>query len=292
MNSHSLKLGSGLMTLLVAIGIFTGLAIISPRTVQAEPMNSENSTTSASESSLDGTSWILVNWSGENASDLSETTEPITANFVEGQVKGNGSCNRYLASYKVEGQQLKITPAATTRKACMGDIMDREFAYLRALEAVQNYEINEQGQLEVSYDAETGSGILTFAPQTMGQLENLTWVLVSLENGTESRVPLRGTEITVNFTENQVQGFGSCNQYLTDYTKQGNTLDLNVLATTTKSCPTEIMRQEFQYLKALENARWYEINPEGQLRISYDSPQGSGIMTFVPQSVQPESVQP
>ncbi|MEL7038017.1 MAG: META domain-containing protein [Cyanobacteria bacterium J06592_8] len=292
MNSYALKLSSSLTTLLLAIGICTGLAMVSPRTVQAEPINSENSATPASEPSLDGTSWVLVNWSGENTTNLSETTEPITANFVEGQLKGSASCNRYIASYKVEDRQLKITPAATTRKACMGDIMDREFAYLRALEAVQDYEINEQGQLEISYTAETGSGVLTFAPQTTGQLEDFTWVLVSLENGTVSRVPLRGTEITVNFTEDQVQGFGSCNQYLTNYEKEGNTLKLNIFATTMKACPTEIMQQESQYLKALENAKWYEINPEGQLRISYESSQGSGLMTFVPQPVQPESVQP
>ncbi|MEB3282945.1 MAG: META domain-containing protein [Lyngbya sp.] len=282
MNNYRLKLGQSLTGLLVITGLFGGLAIESKKPILAATLLSENPTTTASQIDLEGTSWILQEWRDENNSKSLETTEPITANFVNGQVKGSASCNRYIASYKIEGNQLQITPAATTRKTCMGEIMEREFAYLAALEGVQRYEINDRG-LEISYTTEEGSGIMTFVPQASGELENKTWVLVSLEDGTVSRVPLKGTEITVNFTEDQVRGFSSCNQYMTTYTKEGNKLSINALATTRKACPPEVMRQEFQYLTALEEAQWYEISPQGQLKISYKTQRGTGVMTFVPQ---------
>lgn len=285
MNSYTLKLGHSITGLLLTIGLFSGLVIDSQNAVLATPIVSENPTDSASPTSLEGTSWILVNWRTENNSNSLETTEPITANFVEGQVKGNASCNRYIASYKTEGDQLQITPGITTRKACLGDLMDRESAYLAALEGVQQYEINDQGLL-ISYTTEQESGVMTFTPQPIGQLETQTWVLVSLEEATISRVTLKETEITVNFTEDQVKGFSSCNQYMTNYTKEGNKLSINPLATTRKACSSEIMRQEFQYLTALENAQWYEISPQGQLKISYQAQRGSGVMTFAPQPIQ------
>lgn len=282
MNNYTLKLGQSLTGLLLTIGLFVGGAINSQKAVSA-PMVSETLTTPALQTGLEGTSWILVEWMDKTLPDPLETTNPITANFVEGQVKGTASCNRYVASYKMEGNQLKITPAATTRKACMGDIMDREFAYLAALEGTQQYEINAQGQLQISYVTDEEAGVMTFAPQASGQLENTSWVLVSLEEGTVSRIPLKGTEITANFTEDQLNGFSSCNQYMTNYTKEGNKLSINPFATTRKACASEIMKQEFQYLIALEEAQWYEISPQGQLKISYKAQGGTGVMTFVPQ---------
>ena len=286
MNSYTLKLSQSITGLLLTIGLFSGLAIESQNAALATPIVSENPTDSTSPPSLEGTSWILVDWRTENNSNLLETTEPITANFVEDQVKGNASCNRYISSYKTEGNQLQITPGITTRKTCMGEIMEREIAYLDALEGVQHYEMNDQGQLLISYTTEKGSGVMTFTPQPIGQLENQTWVLVSLEEATISITPLKETEITVNFTEDQVRGMGSCNQYMTNYTKEGNKLSISPLATTRKACPSQIMRQEFQYLTALEKAQWYEISPQGQLKISYQAQGGSGVMTFTPQQIQ------
>lgn len=287
MNNYGSKLGQIFTGLLVITGLFTGLAIDSKKAVLAAPKLSENPTAPTSQMGLEGTSWILVEWGDETNRNSLETAEAITANFVEGQVKGSASCNRYIASYKIEGNQLQITPAATTRKACMGDIMEREFAYLAALEGVQQYEINARGQLQISYATDEGSGIMTFSPQASGQLENQTWVLLSLEEETNSTVPLKGTEITVNFTNDRVSGFSSCNQYMTNYTKEGNKLNINTPATTRKACPSEIMQQEFEYLTALEEAQWYEISPQGQLKISYKTRRGSsGMMTFVLQDNQ------
>lgn len=284
MNTLTLKLGRNLAGLLLILGGLTGLMLEGQTAVLASPMTSENLNTPASQMSLEGTSWVLVDWTNNNHSDSLEMAEPITVNFLEGRVSGSASCNRYMASFKIEGEQLQITPAATTSKACMGDVMKRESEYLAALVGVQQYQIDDQGQLQISYTTEAGSGMMTFAPQAISLLENGTWILTTLQEGTTSRVPLEGTEITVNFTaEGEVRGFSSCNQYMSNFTREGNQLKINPFATTRKACPSEVMKQEFVFLTALEKAEWYEITPQGQLKISYQTQQGSGVMMFTPQ---------
>jgi heat shock protein HslJ len=52
------------------------------------------------------------------------------------------------------------------------------------------------------------------------------------------------------------------------------------------ACPEEIMKQEDQFLSALEKTRTFEINAEGKLQINYKTNQGSGVMIFTPN--QPE----
>ncbi len=283
MNKFTFKLSSSLTGLLLTLGLFAGVAVDTQKAVVAMPMLSENPTTSASAMGLEGTSWILVDWTNEKHNNLAEMAEPITVNFLGGRVSGSSSCNRYVASYKIEGNQLQISPAATTRRACMGNIMDREFAYLAAFRAIEQYEMNDQGKLLVSYTTEAGSGMMTFAPQESGVLENRTWVLTAFEEGMTSRVPLNGTTITVHFTEDEVRGFSSCNQYVSSYARDGKRLIINPFATTRQACPSEIMRQEFDFLTALEEAQWYEITPQGQLRISYQAPGRAGVMMFDPQ---------
>ncbi len=86
---------------------------------------------------LSGTDWDLIGYNnGKEAfvSVILDTT--ITASFgTDGRLSGSAGCNTYNADYTVDGEQISIGPAITTRMFCAGEgVMEQEMAYLQALE--------------------------------------------------------------------------------------------------------------------------------------------------------------
>lgn len=65
----------------------------------------------------------------------------------DGRVSGATSCNRYTASYAVEGERLQVSSVATTRKACEEEAMAQESAFLVLLQQVQRYALTADGAL-------------------------------------------------------------------------------------------------------------------------------------------------
>ncbi len=98
----------------------------------------------ASSKALPGSAWIVVGYNnGKQAVVSTMAGTDLTANFgADGTLTGNGGCNQYTATYKVEGNQISIGPAATTRKACDQAIMDQEQQYLAALATAATYRLD------------------------------------------------------------------------------------------------------------------------------------------------------
>jgi heat shock protein HslJ len=94
---------------------------------------------------LADTSWEVTAYNnGQQAvtSVLAGTT--ITAEFgQDGTLSGNSSCNDYSGPYKAAGNQIKIGPLGSTKKACAdpAGVMDQEAQYLAALETVAIFKI-------------------------------------------------------------------------------------------------------------------------------------------------------
>jgi heat shock protein HslJ len=105
---------------------------------------------------LEGVQWILT---AGIAVDGWETVAP-TAAFADGSVTGSTGCNRYNASYTVDGETLAIGAVASTRMACPppADAVERDF--LLALEQVAGHRL-EATEL-VLLDAE-GAELLRYA---------------------------------------------------------------------------------------------------------------------------------
>ena len=98
----------------------------------------------AAEASLTGVPWSAQAFGGEVVSSLIAGTQ-ITALFTEqGILSGNAGCNNYNAAYTVDGNTLRIDPAASTRINCNAPegIMEQEQRYLSALETVAAYRID------------------------------------------------------------------------------------------------------------------------------------------------------
>jgi len=69
---------------------------------------------------------------------------PLTLNIAQDlRVDGDAGCNNYFTQATVEGSKLQFAHAASTRMACLPDLMAQESAFFAALVAVASYEISE-----------------------------------------------------------------------------------------------------------------------------------------------------
>jgi len=97
--------------------------------------------------SLAGSEWGLA---GQDA--------PFVQFGSDGDMNGNGGCNNFGGSYELNGERLIIGPILSTKKACMGPIMDQETTFFRAL---QNAHRIEATHLRLIIFDETGSELLS-----------------------------------------------------------------------------------------------------------------------------------
>lgn len=89
--------------------------------------------------SLAGTSWNVMNINnGREAIVGIVSGSTVTMVFdADGRVSGSTGCNQFTASYSIDGDALRFSPAAATRRACADPAVDeQEQAFLRAFESV------------------------------------------------------------------------------------------------------------------------------------------------------------
>jgi heat shock protein HslJ len=225
---------------------------------------------------LEGTSWILTTLNG--AAPLPDTT--ITAGFeVDGNLSGSDGCNRYGASYEVEGDKITITPGMSTMMACPEPTMQQAGEYMTALAAATSYQI--QGDTLELLDA-GGNPVATFTAQPTS-LPGTSWIVIGYNNGRGGVVSvIIDTEITAVFGEDgTLSGSAGCNNYTASYEADddGN-ISIGPAATTRMMCsePEGIMEQETEYLAALETAATYNIEGE---RLQLRTAEGSLAADFM-----------
>ncbi len=77
----------------------------------------------------------------------------------KGELTGYGGCNQFFGQYEENGTRLIVGPLASTKKACMGDAMASETAFLRA---IQNAHQFSGTRLELNLLDADGETIATF----------------------------------------------------------------------------------------------------------------------------------
>jgi len=225
---------------------------------------------------LEGTSWILTTLNG--AEPLPDTA--ITASFeAGGNLAGSDGCNRYGATYQVNGDQITVTPGMGTMMACPEPIMKQATDYMAALESATSYQI--QGGTLGLLDAD-GNAVVTFTAQPT-TLAGTSWTVISYNNGKEAVVSvIIGTELTAVFGEDgTLSGSAGCNDYNAAYEADddGN-ISIGPAAATRKMCsePEGIMEQESQYLAALGTAATYRLEAD---RLELRTAEGALVANFV-----------
>ncbi len=93
---------------------------------------------------LAGQEWAVEQLAGAGVIDNSQ---PSLQFFPDGRLAGNASCNRLIASYALDGQQLRIAPAGATMMACPPALMQQERKLLDLLPGISAYRIDDSGAL-------------------------------------------------------------------------------------------------------------------------------------------------
>jgi heat shock protein HslJ len=186
---------------------------------------------------LEGTNWVMLSYmdaDGQTKSALSDVQ--VTAIFKEGRVGGSDGCNRYFASYKVNGSQIKIGQAGSTMMACSPEeIMTQAAAFHAALASASSFKIegeqltlmNAQGQAALVFKA----GAKT---EGLEALVGTSWRATAINNGKQAVVSLlAGTEVTAVFGKGgKLSGSAGCNNYTASYTVRGETIQIGAPAAT------------------------------------------------------------
>ncbi|MCP4196097.1 MAG: META domain-containing protein [Proteobacteria bacterium] len=216
-----------------------------------------------SSATLEGALWILqtyVDAGGETVSVLPETR--ISLELLEGQMGGNDGCNNYFGTYQIEGDRLTLTAGGSTMMACPPAIMDQAGAYQTNLTDVTTYEILGSQLLMAN---EAGDVALAFAVDQPTPLVDTTWQLLSYYTG-NGIVSNQTTPLINAFfaADGSLSGLSGCNNYMSSYTAEENSMSIEPVATTRKMCqePEGVMETEAGYTSVLETVVRYEIEGE------------------------------
>ncbi|MBJ7258181.1 MAG: META domain-containing protein [Chthoniobacterales bacterium] len=100
--------------------------------------------TNSTAPALPGTSWTVTKFGGQ----APLAGHPISLEFdAEGKIGGNGSCNRFGGTCKIDGDKIEVGPLRSTRRACEPNVMRQEHAFLQLLTAAGTWVIDPQGNL-------------------------------------------------------------------------------------------------------------------------------------------------
>jgi len=98
-------------------------------------------------------------WTVETIAGVRVASPPYPTLWFDegGRVSGSTSCNRFTGVYAMTGEGVSLSNVASTRKACLPDLMDRERLFLDVLGRVHRFDIGPGGTLVL----EAGDGRIT-----------------------------------------------------------------------------------------------------------------------------------
>ena len=205
-------------------------------------------------SSFEGVPWVL------SAGIDVEGWEKVapSASFDGERVGGSTGCNRYGASYTIDGDKLEIGEIAQTLIACTSPADAVERDYLAAFQRVDGWRTEDEELVLVD------SGEAELLRFRAGMPEG-SWLVTGLLRQSDKALvsPLAGTEITASLDEDgALAGSAGCNQYTTTYTAERGVIEITPRAVTEMLCtePDGVMEQEVAYLDALSKAARYRVD--------------------------------
>ncbi|HKT38977.1 MAG TPA: META domain-containing protein [Ktedonobacterales bacterium] len=109
---------------------------------------------------LENTNWKLASYFDGTALRGLPSGAEVTLTFQDGAAGGKSACNRYRSSVTIGDGTLKFGMVMGTRMACPPPLMEIESIFLRMLESVTAWQINDD-TLEMRNGA--GQILLSFA---------------------------------------------------------------------------------------------------------------------------------
>jgi heat shock protein HslJ len=197
-----------------------------------------------------GIDWHLTHVAGSGV-PLIEVPAGVDATLrIDGaQAGGQGGCNSWFGSVKIDGDAIAFDGLGSTMMACPEPKMGFETQYLGFLPSVAHWSIADS---TLTLTDAGGATLLIFSGQASSvQLEGVDWLAVSvLQDGAMTANPADiGTTLTL--TDGQATGSTGCNRYFGGYTLSGTSLTFAPLASTEMACPEPRMAIESAWLTAL-----------------------------------------
>ena len=104
---------------------------------------------------LPGSAWKVITFAGQTP--LAD--HPITFEFDnEGNIAGDGSCNRFGGACQIEGDKIEVGPLRSTRRACEPEIMQQEHKFLALLAAATTWSLDGDNLVLTTPDGEIRAG--------------------------------------------------------------------------------------------------------------------------------------
>lgn len=120
------------------------------------------------------------------------------------------------------------------------------------------------------------------SPQSRVILKNSSWRLESWERKGSAVKLAPKTEVSLNFEENKVNGSAGCNSFGGSFSMKNNQLSLGTLEATQRGCDEVVMKQETQFLAALQSVRRIASDASGRLVLFYGPEADQGVLYFAP----------
>lgn len=241
------------LSLFLAAVLLAACRSATPTTPAATSVPEEPTAVPAA-STLEGTSWVLASLDGEEPA----AGTIVTMQFeTDGSVAGSDGCNRFMSTYEEAGQDLTFGEIAGTLMACEEPAMTQATRFREVLATVTGFEMGETELLLLAGE----DVVLTFRADVQ-TLEGTAWSVTSYNNGREAVVGLlEGTEITLLFETDVLNGNAGCNSYFAGYVAGDGNITVEPPGSTMMFCesPEGIMEQESAYLIALQSATTFRI---------------------------------
>ena len=90
---------------------------------------------------LTGINWRPITLGNEA---IPEDSGIFVSFAVDGGIKGRGGCNNFFGSLEQTESGIEIGPLGVTRMACSPPIMNRETAFLEALQKTRDFQANDE----------------------------------------------------------------------------------------------------------------------------------------------------
>jgi len=86
---------------------------------------------------LTGVSWRPVSVGNQ---EIPEDSGLYVLFEVDGSIKGHGGCNGFFGSLEKADSGIAVGPLGATRMSCPGEIMDREMAFMDAVQRTREFQ--------------------------------------------------------------------------------------------------------------------------------------------------------
>jgi heat shock protein HslJ len=212
------------------------------------------------ETALVDTVWVLTAYGFPN--DLTSVKPGVVTTAIfsaNGTLSGETGCNDYVATYTLQGNQIKVSLGSTTLAECAIGA-DQQQAFVRSLNTAQSYRLGINALEITSLDG----SVLQFSAQHL-PLENVSWLLAAVDGQvvpdsiTANALFIPAGSPDAQAGENTLSGSTGCNNFLGPYEINENKLSAGPFGVTRMMCDENAMQVEQAFLSGLENANTYQV---------------------------------